>query len=149
MERSYIFLIALALCQACARPAPLSDEIEAVLEGVRKEEIRAHMGFLADDLLEGRDTCTRGYLLAARYVRSQFESMGLSPAGDDGTYYQTVPLRRASIEESGCSLAIVDPSGRSTPLRFGEDYVLIPAFRGRGPGDASLPGLRRVRNLGA
>ena len=99
-----------------------------MLEGIRPGEIRAHMGFLADDLLEGRDPGTRGYLLAARYVQAQFESMGLSPAGDDGTYYQTVPLRRASLDESGCSLVIVSPSEKATPLRFGEDYVLVPPF---------------------
>jgi Zn-dependent M28 family amino/carboxypeptidase len=127
MKRSYLFLTALALSVGCAPSAPRTDELGA-LESIRPEEIRAHMGFLADDLLEGRDTGTRGYLLAARYVQAQFESMGLAPAGDDGTYYQTVPLRRASIDEAGCSLAILGPAGRSTPLRFGEDYVLVPAF---------------------
>ncbi len=128
MTRSYLFLSALALCLGCERRAPRPEKLDSVLESIGPEEIRAHMGFLADDLLEGRDSGTRGYLLAARYVRAQFESMGLAPAGDDGTYYQTVPLRRASLDERGCSMAIVGPNGVSTALRFGEDYVLVPAF---------------------
>jgi Zn-dependent M28 family amino/carboxypeptidase len=128
MTRSYIFLLPLALSQACGRTPPATSEIEKALESIRPEEIRAHMSFLADDLLEGREAGTRGYQLAARYVASQFESMGLSPAGDDGTYYQAVPLRRASLVETDSSLAIVDGEGRSTELRLGEDYLLSPFF---------------------
>jgi Zn-dependent M28 family amino/carboxypeptidase len=86
------------------------------------------MGFLADDLLEGREIGTRGYHLAARYVRSQFDSMGLSPAGDGGTYFQKVPLRRASVGASGSSLAILDATGRRTALALGDDCVLLPSF---------------------
>jgi Peptidase family M28 len=128
MTRSYIFLCAAALSQACAQTQPAASELEAALESIAPEEIRAHMSFLADDLLEGREPGTRGYALAARYVASQLESMGLSPAGDDGSYYQMVPLRRASLDENGSSLAIVDENGRSTELLFGEDYVLSAPF---------------------
>src|SRR5687768_12017434 len=75
-------------------------------DSIRPSAIRAHVSFLADDLLKGRGTPTRGYDLAARYVASQFDSCGLTPGGDDGTFYQQVPLRRAvfgsaSIEWSG------------------------------------------------
>ena len=52
------------------------------------------MAFLADDLLEGRGTGTRGYQLAANYVRAQFEEMGLKPAGVNGTYFQNVRFRK-------------------------------------------------------
>ena len=50
------------------------------------------MAFLADDLLEGRGTGTRGYQLAADYVRAQFEEMGLKPGGVNGTYFQNSSL---------------------------------------------------------
>ena len=46
---------------------------EELLRRIRPEGLRAHMAFLADDLLEGRDTGTRGFELAAKYVRAQFE----------------------------------------------------------------------------
>jgi hypothetical protein len=46
--------------------------------------VRSHVAFFADDLLKGRDTGSEGHEIAARYVASQFEAMGLTPAGDAG-----------------------------------------------------------------
>lgn len=43
------------------------------------ERFRAHVAFLADDLLEGREAGTRGYDLAAHYVATRFEALGLVP----------------------------------------------------------------------
>lgn len=54
---------------------------------------RAHVAFLSDDLLEGREAGTRGYDLAARYVATQFEGLGLTPAVDGG-WFQPVELVR-------------------------------------------------------
>src|SRR5580693_604667 len=65
-----------------------------LLQRITVDGLRAHMSFLADDLLEGRGTGTRGYQLAANYVRAQFEQLGLEPAGDNGTYFQQVRLRQ-------------------------------------------------------
>src|SRR5580765_3767951 len=54
---------------------------------------KAHMAFLADDLLEGRETGMRGFDIAARYVAGQFAQYGVQPKGDQGSYLQTVPLK--------------------------------------------------------
>ena len=54
--------------------------------------IRAHLKFLADDLLDGRGTGSRGLRLAENYVATQFESHGIQPGGDNGTYFQKVPM---------------------------------------------------------
>lgn len=51
------------------------------------QRIRAHVEFLADDLLEGRAAGSRGFDLAARYVATQFELLGLKPAGTNGSWY--------------------------------------------------------------
>src|SRR5687768_7420191 len=61
--------------------------------------VRADVEFLASDQLEGRDTGSRGYLIAADYVASQFRAIGLEPAGDKGGWFQQVPFRRASYEK--------------------------------------------------
>jgi hypothetical protein len=67
----------------------------------RVDAIRAHMKFLASDLLEGRGTGTRGHQLAAEYVATQFESYGLEPGGTSATYFQSVPFRKTlSLPES-------------------------------------------------
>ncbi|MDQ8754612.1 M28 family metallopeptidase [Sphingosinicella sp. LHD-64] len=57
------------------------------------EAFRAHVAFLADDLLEGREAGTRGYDLAARYVAAQFAALGLQPAAN-GNWYQRVEFLR-------------------------------------------------------
>ena len=86
------------------------------------------MSFLADDLLEGRDAGTRGYDIAARYVAAELEAMGLEAAGDNGSFFQMVPLRRATLDDRESSLTIVE-GGRPKPLRFGEDFVLSAPFQ--------------------
>jgi Zn-dependent M28 family amino/carboxypeptidase len=96
---------------------------ESVLERIRPEAIRAHMKFLADDLLEGRGTGTRGYQLAANYVRTQFEAMGLKPAGLDGSYYQKVPFRRISLVPQASSVSVKNGS-QEQKLVYETDFVL-------------------------
>ena len=69
------------------------DAADTAMATIHPEAIRADMRFLSDDLLEGRGTATRGHELAAKFMATQFESLGLEPAGDNGTYFQNVPLR--------------------------------------------------------
>ena len=64
----------------------------AAMQKIDPERIRAHVKFLASDLLEGRGTGQRGGDLAAAYIANQFELYGLKPAGDNGTYMQKVPM---------------------------------------------------------
>ena len=90
--------------------------------------IKAHMSFLADDLLEGREAGTRGYDIAANYVASQYALMHVKPAGDNGSYLQQVPLTAyRSANEGGVSYTAAD--GKSGALTFGEDY--LPAAQAR------------------
>ena len=56
------------------------------------ERMRAHVKFLASDLLEGRGVGTRGGELATDYIASQFAIAGAKPAGENGTYFQRVPM---------------------------------------------------------
>jgi len=64
----------------------------AAMQKIDPEQIRAHVRFLAHDLLEGRGTGQRGGDIAAEYIATQFALYGLKPAGDNGTYMQKVPL---------------------------------------------------------
>ena len=108
-----------------AQPSGSPDAgVEEALKAIRPEAIRAHMRFLADDLLEGRETASRGYDLAARYVETVFQGLGLEPAGAGGSYLQPVPLMRTATVESESTLALVR-NGRRTELKYKEDFFSI------------------------
>src|SRR5688572_9410287 len=68
--------------------------------------IQAHMRFLSDDALEGREAGTRGYDIAARYVASHYEIIGLKPAGDGGSWYQNIRFRTAQNVSGGNSITL-------------------------------------------
>jgi len=58
----------------------------------QESRFQAHVEYLASDRLEGRGVGTRGLELAGEYIAEQFAALGLEPAGDDGTYFQTFPI---------------------------------------------------------
>ncbi|MGZ8346323.1 MAG: M28 family metallopeptidase, partial [Allosphingosinicella sp.] len=78
-----------ALSMAAAAPA----QVSGTPPEFSPDAFRAHVAFLADDLLEGRESGTRGYDIAARYVATQLESLGLTP-GVGESWYQQVELAR-------------------------------------------------------
>lgn len=88
------------------------------------QALRAHVEFLADDLLEGRDTGTRGYDLAARYVASVFAMAGLQPAGDDGGWFQHFDAVEGRLVEDSATMVLRTDSGEDIPMLWQEDYVL-------------------------
>jgi len=87
------------------------------------EKIRAHVRFLADDLLEGRGPGTRGGDIAAQYIGTQFALYGLQPAGDNGTFFQKVPLYAVHTIEDQTKFSLVPQNGASIVLTYGSDYV--------------------------
>jgi hypothetical protein len=95
---------------------------EAAMKAIRPDGIRAHMEFLTDGLLQGRAPGTAGYDIAAAYVATQMEAMGLKPAGANGSWFQAVPLRKFRAIPDQTSLAFVR-NGKAETLTFGKDYV--------------------------
>lgn len=143
MNRSVIRPVLLAVLAAAAivtlglaatRPAhspvrsldpPLPAPVNAAAAGIEGVRLHDDVAFLADDMLEGRGTGTRGYDLAARYVAARFGTLGLEPAGTDG-YLQPVPFRRAVLDEAASSIALTGAGGRA--LVQGTDVILSPDF---------------------
>jgi Zn-dependent M28 family amino/carboxypeptidase len=87
------------------------------------EGMKAHVEFLSDDLLEGRDTGSRGHEIAARYVATQFEALGLKPAGDNGTWYQTITFQRTDRTAEPASVTIIGPAGEKS-WKHGTDVIV-------------------------
>src|SRR6204780_2262316 len=87
------------------------------------EKIRAHVRFLANDLLEGRGPGTRGGRLAAEYIATQFALAGARPAGENGTYFQKVPLMAVHTEVDKTSFTLLPATGAPIHLKYGDDYL--------------------------
>lgn len=88
-----------------------------------KAAIKAHLSFLADDLLEGRETGSRGYDIAANYVASQMAQYGVTPKGEKGGYLQQVPLRSTRLAAGSGMVELHSPAGVER-LSEATDYVL-------------------------
>ena len=67
---------------------------------------------LSNDTMEGRDTGSAAYQRAAEYVAARFRAAGLLPAGDDGTYFQMVPMHEVQVEPAGSSFVVERPGGK-------------------------------------
>ncbi len=98
--RMFINSFALCLCFASvvfAQPQsptgwrPSESHVQAA-ERVTASALKAHIRFLAHDLLEGRGPGSRGDKLAQLYIATQFEALGLQPGAGKGGWYQSVPL---------------------------------------------------------
>lgn len=87
--------------------------------------VRADVEFLSSDHLEGRDTGSKGYDIAADYVASQFRAIGLEPAGEKGGWFQQVPFRRAVHERPPVLSISID--GKDMPLDVAKDATVRPS----------------------
>lgn len=81
---------------------------------VSPEKLRAHVKYLASDQLEGRGVGTNGEKLATEYIAAQLHASGVQAAGDNGTYFQHVPL----VGSTTLPDATLGVSGANRPLSF-------------------------------
>lgn len=101
----------------------LTARAEPVAEQQLENRLRAHIEFLADDQMRGRQPGSQGYNIAANYVASQFRQIGLQAAGNNGTYFQQVPLRSALLETGSAEL-VFSHNGETTPLVFVDQFIM-------------------------
>ncbi|HWF47171.1 MAG TPA: M28 family peptidase [Bryobacteraceae bacterium] len=85
------------------------------------DNIRAHVKYLASDELEGRGVGTRGEKLATEYLAAQLALNGVKPGGENGTYFQRVPL--VGVRTLPSATVAIESHGRKIPLRFVKDFV--------------------------
>src|SRR4051812_12080174 len=124
-------ILILVLCSSLfaantQQPQAQSDvppAVRAAMAAVNPQNIRAHVKFLSSDLLEGRGTGQRGGDIAADYIATQFNLAGLKPAGENGTYFQKVPMVGIATDP-GSSLSLLI-NGKPLPLRLLEDAVAM------------------------
>ena len=111
------WLTSLTVPLAAQTPPP--SVATRVARAVDARVLRSHLGFLADDALEGRAPGTRGGKTAAKYIAAQFERLGLEPAGDSGTYFQRVPIIALTPQPT-----LAASGAAATPLEWKKDFVM-------------------------
>ena len=82
--------------------------------------------FLSSDAMEGRDTGTAAYQRAADYVAARMKAAGLTPAGDNGTYFQTVPMHERDLNMATSRISILtgDYAAKTSSLKLLEDITV-------------------------
>lgn len=116
-----------ALLAACAPETPAAAPAE--LPAADAAAIEAHMAYLASDDLEGRETGTPGYDLAADYLAAEFAKIGLAAAGDGGTYFQEITFKRAVRAAEGRVFRVTDAAGNVLPFTEGQNAVVYNALK--------------------
>lgn len=125
-----VLAIVLVVCSAVASPAQPRGGARAAapppgVEVLTEAQLRDYLTFIAHDDLEGRDTPSRGLDITARFMATLLSRWGYEPAGDDGTFFQTMALTRRTLDVEGTSLTI----GRQT-LTLGDQYLPSAAVSG-------------------
>lgn len=144
-----IALAALVAAVACSSgPAPEAPAPEVAAAGaaavtaaaITAGDLEMYLTAFADDSMIGREAGELGNYRATEYLAVEAARIGLEPAGDDGTYFQTLPLvQRALDPEASVSVG-------GAPLEVGTDYLPLPAAGGMLPfGSAgSLDGVETI-----
>src|SRR5919106_5586053 len=118
-------ILLLVFLIACREQAPV---VEApgrasgpALNEITDEVIKEHIKVLASDEFEGRAPSTKGGQLAADYLANQLKAIGLEPAGENGTYFQQVPIVESVVNRN---------FALSVPGRVYRYYDDVVAFSG-------------------
>lgn len=99
------------------------------LATLSEAQLRAYLSFVADDALEGRETPSRGLDVAGNFLATLLARWGLEPAGDTGSYFQTIALTRRTLDREATSLTV----GRRT-LQVDQHYLPLASAPGTAEG---------------
>ena len=98
---SWIFAIASASGQAKLNKYgyPEKHAPQPTSQAITPGDLETRLYIFADDSMMGRETGTRGHLISTAYIADELRRLGLTPAGDNGTYFQNVPMIRRAFNE--------------------------------------------------
>jgi Zn-dependent M28 family amino/carboxypeptidase len=112
-----------------SKAAPASVATQRGADQITAAQLRDYLSFIASDEMEGRDTPSRGLDTTAKFIAMNLSRWGFKPAGDDGTFFQKIALRRDYVDMAETRVQL---NGQT--LSLGDDY--IPLSR---PADISGP----------
>jgi len=105
-------------------PATDAAVAASAAETTAAARIKADVAWLADDAREGREAGSKGYAAAAQYVAGRFEALGLKAGGENGSWFQQVPLRASRRNLDLSHMSITRKGGESVDLVNLEDYIV-------------------------
>jgi hypothetical protein len=129
-----------AAVQAPAAPQAPSPRPGDTRPEISVEDLRLRIGLLAHDSMRGRETGSREKEQAGDYLAREAERLGLLPGGDNGTFFQSVPLERTVTRVQA---ERTPPGSGASPRPAGSDEVLFVSGLG------GLPDTRRTSGDGA
>src|SRR5437867_11492952 len=88
------------------------------VDTISAAQMKDYLTFIASDEMEGRDTPSRGLDTTAKFIAMNLGRWGFKPAGDNGTYFQRIALRRDRVDAAQTR---VELNGQA--LTAGEDYL--------------------------
>ncbi len=91
------------------------------VEGITAAQMKEFLTFIAADELEGRDTPSRGLDIAAKFIAFNLSRWGFKPAGDNGTFFQRIGLKRGQIDKDQTKLELAGQS-----FKLGDDFIPQP-----------------------
>jgi len=89
-----------ALAAQNPKTQPASHKPEPTSAPITAADLKTRLYIYAADSMEGRETGTRGHIKATNYIAAQLKTLGLKPMGDNGTYFQNVPVIRRALDPS-------------------------------------------------
>src|SRR6266498_5296070 len=88
------------------------------VDTISAAQLKNYLSFIASDEMEGRDTPSRGLDTTAKFIAMNLERWGLKPAGDGGTFFQKIGLRRDQLDGPHSSAEI-----NGQKFNYGEDVL--------------------------
>src|SRR5437867_8051947 len=88
------------------------------VEMISAAQLKDYLSFIASDEMEGRDTPSRGLDTTAKFIAMNLDRWGFKPAGDDGTFFQRLALRRDQLDGAHSSAEI-----NGQKFNFGDDFL--------------------------
>src|SRR5712692_2917521 len=88
------------------------------VDTISAAQLKGYLYFIASDEMEGRDTPSRGLDTTAKFIAMNLDRWGFKPAGDDGTFFQRIALRRDQLDGSHSSAEI-----NGQKFNFGDDFL--------------------------
>lgn len=119
MKTIQTITLSIALALGTGAQAQQSDE----------QAFREYVSTLASDDFGGRAPLTEYETKSINYIAGQFKAIGLQPAGDDGTYFQKVPLLQVSTRPAKGVIDVKTPKGKVRLKNW--DDLIITSVRGK------------------